>query len=297
MSGTYRGYLATVLSSIGFASFSLFLKLVLHAGVGVWTYTLLSSVGSLLILALFMGRHEEPLLPRLRVNWADYLLFAGCGALSTLSMVLALVHLSISLATMLLFTYPAVVTIANWAFFGVRPTRHHLTAVALTLLGAALTVNLTDLGAGQASPIGILYALLTSVGHGMYIALGPKLADDLPPIGATALTRAVVCLAVLLFFPVASVSQIPHITWNGWYLIGLSTLITGVPPYFLLNLGVGMIGSNKAAVVSVVELPIAMGIGILFQGERVTGMQWLGALLILSALLVSHRHPASAKVL
>ncbi len=291
-----RGHLATILSSAGFASASLFMKLVLSAGVGVWSYTLLSSLGALLLLAVFLRGEEEQLLPHLQANWPDYLLYALSGSVSTIVFVLALVHLSISLATMLLFTYPAVVTIANWLMFGVRPSKAHLAAVGLTLMGAVLTLNPPDVISGRVSVIGVGYALLTALGHGIYIVLGPRLADELPAVASTALTRLAVCVTVLVLFPVAALSQIPKITPYGWTLTALSTLVTGVPPYFLLTVGVATLGANKAAVVSVVELPIAMAIGMLFEREVVSSMQWVGAALILAALLVSQwRTPAQIR--
>ena len=296
MSRTYQGYLATFVSAAGFASFSLFLKLVMHAGVGVWTYTLLSSLGSLVILLVMIARQDGPVFPQIGTEWPGYFIFAACGAVSTIAFVLALVELSISLATMILFTYPAFVVLGNWTLFGVRPGRHHLIAVGLTLMGAAMTVNLAEVATGQVSPLGILYALLTAIAHGMYMVLGHRFAAELPAVSATTLTRIVICLAVLALFPRASLLQIPHINPAGWYLIALATLVTGVPPFLFLNVGVDRIGSNKAAVVSVVELPIAMGLGLLFEGERITFYQWLGAALIIAALLVSTRHTVLKKV-
>lgn len=56
--------------------------------------------------------------------------------------------------------------------------------------------------------------------------------------------------------------------------------------------GIDLIGSNKAAVVSVIELPFALALGLLFQGEVITPSQWLGAAFILSAILATHRFAA-----
>lgn len=288
MSNKSLGYLYVLLSAAAFASMSLLTKWAYAAGLSPWSFTLVTSVLSLPILALIRRRSGAV------VNWDRpvglplILTFAACGAGAGIAFNVALASLSISLGTLLLFTYPAFTALAAWLLLGQRPSGPEVGALGLTLAGAVLTANLHEAIAEAASLVGISLALVAAVAHGMYIALGERLSTALSATGATAATKLVGALGVLLIHP-AVVREVAAIPWQGWLLAFLATAVAGVVPFLFLNRGIALIGANQAAIVSVAELPFALGLGILFQGDQILPAQWAGAILITAAVILSQR--------
>lgn len=285
MSKTYLGYLLTILSALAFASMSLFIKLGYGVGMSAWSFSLVQSSMALVLLGIMWcreprrpGHHRRPL------PWV--LLFLLSGATSAISFNVALVPLSISLATILLFTYPAFTALGAWLILGQRPTLAHGGALFLTLGGAFLTANLTEINAGTISLPGVGLALLAAVAHGLYIVVGEKIAGALTATAATTLTRIAILSGSILLNP-RVFSELPGVPAQGWLICTAAAAVAGVAPFQFLNRGIALIGANRAAIASVAELPFALALGLLFQGDIIRPTQWVGALLIVAAVLVS----------
>lgn len=293
MNSTLRGYILTLLSAAAFASTSLFLKQAFEAEMNVWNFTFLHSVFSLGLLAILL-RREPSRRPEAgpRPGAGLILLYALCGGGSVLLFNVALVYLSISLGTILLFTFPAFVVGGSWLLYSQKPSRLEGAALALTLAGAFLTVNPIEGGAGSGAihPLGVILALAAALGHSLYIVLGQRVAFGLSAIRATTYTRVAILFGTVLFHP-ALFLEIPRVSAAGWSLVLVATAVAGVAPFLFLNRGIALIGANRAAIVSVAELPIAMALGLLFQAERISGIQWAGAVLIMAAVILSNREP------
>jgi drug/metabolite transporter (DMT)-like permease len=288
MSSTYFGYLFTIMSAAAFASTSLFLKLALGAGMSVWSYSLLNSAFTLVMAGWMLfrePRHQRSNTGGLR-GWVG--LFTLCGAGAAIAFNVALVYLSISLGTILLFTYPAFVALGAWLLLGQRPSGAHAVALLMTLAGAILTANLAGATAGGVALLGIALALLAAVSHATYIVAGERLSGALTAVAATALTRLGILVGTVLLSPRVFL-EVPSVTWRGWMIALAASVVAGVAPFLFLNRGIALIGANRAAIASVAELPFALALGMLFQGDVITPIQWAGAALIVAAVIVSQR--------
>lgn len=111
MKKTQLGYLYMLLSAMTFASMSVFMKRAYALGMTPWSFAVLQSIFALAQLTLLKRREPTPAAPRPRAAWQVLLLFALAGAGAGISFNVALVHLSMSLGTILLFTYPAFVAL------------------------------------------------------------------------------------------------------------------------------------------------------------------------------------------
>ncbi len=294
MNKTYLGYLFMLLSAGAFASMSLFTKMAYDLGISVPALMLIQSVLAQLMLGYMWRREPGPADPAPRPSWWGLLLFASCGAGAVVAFNYALDYLSMSLGTILLFTYPAFVTLFAWGLLRQRPAGLHLVALVLTLAGAVLTTDVQGALSGRISLLGVGLALLAATAHGLYMVLGERVAASLSAVAATTLTRGMVLVAALALSP-GVWAELPTISPAGWLVALLSTVVGGVAPFLFLNKGIAMIGANRAAIVSVAELPFAMALGLLFQGDRILLQQWLGAALIGAALIVSQQAGAAGQ--
>lgn len=288
MNTTHLGYLYTVLSALAFASMSLFIKIAFGYGMNAFSFSVVQSVFGLIILGWMWAREPKPAMPRPRAGYLPVLLFVVAGAGAAIAFNVSLEHLSISLATILLFTYPAFVAVGAWAFLGQRPWLAHLAALAMTIAGAVLTANLGDMRSGLISSLGVGLALFAAVAHGAYLVLGEQLAGSLTAIRATTLTRFGILVGSVVLYP-RVFAELPLIPWQGWAICAVAAAVSGVAPFLFLNRGIALIGANRAAIASVAELPFAMALGMLFQGDVITPLQWAGAVLIVAAVVISQQ--------
>lgn len=288
MNKTHLGYLFMLLSAGSFAAMSFFSKMAYEVGVSVPALMLIQSVLTLVMLGLMYLREPKTVLPRPRVPSWELAAFALSGGAATVAMSYVFYYLSLSLGTILLFTYPAFVTIFAWPILGERPTASHLSVLGLTLMGALLTVNLQEVATGSVSLLGIGLALLSAALYSLFMVLGQRVAPGLSPVGATSLARVTV-LGTALLLSGGVWAELPTIAWQGWLAAILSAVVGGAAPFLFLHRGVILIGANRAAIVSVAELPCALALGMLFQGDVILPMQWLGTLLIGAAVVVSQR--------
>lgn len=281
------GYLVTAIGSTLFAMMSLLMKIAYAQGMSVWGYTLTVALIGTLLLSLLQLFRREPLFPAaLRTQWVAVLFTIISGAVVTFGMNLALGSMTISLTTVLFFTYPAITTVIAWPLLGQRPTARHLVALALSLAGAALIVS--GEGDFRGSLAGILLALLAAVGQAFCLTLGERVGPSLSAFTVLWGTRVGVLLGALLvgFGPIQELAQLPA---RLLLFCLVATVIGNILPFFLMFKGMRMIGATAASLVTVIELPMALVLGWAYAGDRIGPVELIGAGLVLGAVLLSQR--------
>lgn len=287
------GYVCAVLSALLFASATLFMKKILAAGMSVWEY---SVAHSLAVLVILLGLRAAQRRPLQRAAFAKYRRAIPAlmltGFIASIAFNVALAQLSISLGTILLFTYPAFVTLIAWLFLRQRPERIHLVALVMALLGTLFTV-----GSGGDLAVGFTWfgaglALLSAVSHASYLHISEHVGDALGAVSLSILTRVAIVIGSALLAPQALLTmwQAP---WQAWAILLLSSVLGGVLPFLLLFKGLEYLGAEQVGIASVTELPFALLLGALFEGESVTLWQGVGAVAVLGAVLLSQLRPAA----
>ncbi|HLO04069.1 MAG TPA: DMT family transporter [Symbiobacteriaceae bacterium] len=288
------GYIYAVMSALLFASATLFMKKIFAAGMSVWDYSVAHSLAVLVTLVGLRLAQRRPLrreafrkhrraIPGLMVT----------GFIASTAFNVALSQLSISLGTILLFTYPAFVTLIAWAFLRHRPDRLHLVALVLALMGTLFTV-----GAGGDLAVGFTWlgaglALLSAVSHASYLHISEHVGGEFDAISLSILTRIAVVVGSASIAPHALLSMW-HAPWQAWAILAVSSIVGGVLPFLLLFKALDQIGANQVGIASVTELPFALLLGLLFEGESVTPWQGVGAVAVLGAVLLSQLRPSAS---
>jgi DME family drug/metabolite transporter len=287
MNKNVAGYIVTATGSSLFALMSLLMKIAYSKGMTVWGYTLIVALIGTVLLSLIQLFRSEPLFPAaLRPQWQAALIAIVGGTLVTFGINLSLVSLSISLAMVLFFTYPAMTAAIAWPLLGQRPTGRHVLALALSLAGAALIVSRE--GDFRGSLVGILLGLMAAAGQAFCLTLGERIGPALPSFTVLWGTRVGVLLGSLLvgLGPVREVVDLP-----GELLLFclMATVIGNIAPFFLLFKGMRLIGAAAASLVTVIELPVALLLGWLYAGDRIGPVELVGAALVMGAVLLSRR--------
>lgn len=287
MSKNFAGYIVTATGSSLFALMSLLMKIAYAKGMTVWGYTLIVALIGTVLLSIMQLFRKESLFPsELRPQWKSALVAILGGTLVTFGLNLALANLTISLAMVLFFTYPALTAAIAWPLLGQRPTLRHLLALAISLAGAALIVSRE--GDFRGSLFGILLALLAAVGQAFCLTLGERIGPALSSFTVLWGTRVGVLLGTLLvgMGPVREIIDLPV---SLLLFCLMATVIGNIAPFFFLFTGMRMIGAAQASLVTVVELPVSLLLGWAYAGDRIGPVELVGAALVMGAVLLSNR--------
>lgn len=226
----------------------------------------------------------------LKIKLKDFPVFCGLGFASILAMTcfyfLAIKNTSYSVAAILLYTAPIMVSVMSAVFFKEKFGRAKLVALCVAFLGCVLV---SGLSAGEnIKPVGILFGLASGLAYALYSIFGKVALEKYHPY--TVSTYAFVfaaagALAVCDIPGVISVSvqqnNIPLLIIN----IVLTGLITAFMPFVLYTVGLKNTEAGKAAIIASVE-PLAATVCGVLKGQTIGVGAVCGIVCILAAVVI-----------
>jgi drug/metabolite transporter (DMT)-like permease len=279
---TLRGALYIAVSACSFGAMPIFGRFAYASGVDVFgLLTLRFLIGGLVLT--FIAHRRGVAWPRGRALWP----IVAMGALGyvgqSLCYFVALQHAQASLVALLLYLYPAFVTVLAALWLGERLTRAKGVALVLCLAGTALMV-----GGGSGEPFGIALGFMAAVVYSLYIVVGARVTRGVDALATT----AVVCLAAAAVFGAISLARtatgapphFPH-TVPGWLAITAIALISTVTAMLTFFAGLARLGAARTSMLSTLEPVVTVTLAALLLGERLAVLQWLGGAVVLVAVL------------
>jgi drug/metabolite transporter (DMT)-like permease len=192
------------------------------------------------------------------------------------------------ITTVLLYTYPAMVSVIGWAFLSERFPPRRIVAVLLTFAGCALVAGVLGAG-GRLAPLGLALGLGAGLGYAIFNVLSYRTMRDTPRLTAMAYTFAFSAVEMAV---VASLTgTLPTVAgWDAtaWLSVLVMVAIPTVAAIMLYLGGIKRLGASQAAVISTLELPFAVVFASLaFPGKQLLPMQWLGAAVVLGGVVLA----------
>ncbi|MEP6985542.1 MAG: DMT family transporter, partial [Chloroflexota bacterium] len=214
----------------------------------------------------------------------------------------AVERLPVSLYTVLIYTYPALVAIGA-ILFGEHLSGRAWSALGLTLIGVVLTVPNLFQGFGGVDPLGVVLVLVNAATYAVYILLSNRVlrgVTDLSMASAWSITGSFIyVLAVIAIRALQGGSTTIPPNLNVWLgLLGLAVVST-VIPIFAFYAGMHRLGAPRAAIISMIEPVLTLLWAVIIRHENLQIIQILGAVFILISvvLLQLQRDSASTKPL
>ena len=284
------GLLLVALSGVSFGALGVFGRLAYGAGADVPTALFLrfSIAGG--VLAAVMGLRRERF-PRGRVLLALGLL-GGVGYVSeSLAYFSALTLAPAGLVALLLYLYPALVALLSVWLERERLGRGKALAIALAFAGTCLTLDLSGAG-GDTRPLGIALGVLSALIYAVYILASARVLRHAGALGAS----TVIVLSAGAVYGGIVLARGPAWpqTSTGWAAVAGLALLGTVVAVLALLAGMARVGAVNAALLSTLEPLVAVLLGGLFLGERLSVAQGLGGLCILAAVVLLARLDAAA---
>jgi drug/metabolite transporter (DMT)-like permease len=308
--GRLGGTLAVAVAACLFGTLGPASRGAYDAGLTPLTFALWrASLGTLGLLAIIGAL---TLRGRDRLHWKalDRRTIGALGAAVSAGIVLNLAifsafgQMSIALALLGFYTYPALVAIGAVAMGEERLTRGRVIALALALVGMSVVVlggsgAGTGTGSGRGFELaGFGLALLAAAMQAVYVLLGRRGFPAVPTgeatlvvLGGTAagfllLTLATGSLEVALI-PFRTPAALPVLLWAG--LAGASI------PTLLFLLGIRAIGPTRAAIIALIEPVAGTVLAAILLAELLGPVQVAGGVLVLAAAALLQRGGEAAE--
>lgn len=273
------------MSAAGFGAMAIFAKLAYQDGVSLSTMLFLRFTFAGLLLAAWGMAHGQAW-PRGRdLLWL--LAMGGVGYVGqSYCYFSALQHASAGLVALLLYLYPAIVTLLSALLFGRRIGPGRGWAVAVALAGTALTVG----GDLNSEPLGVVLGIGTALIYSIYILAGEGVMRRVPPLPAA----TVVMLAAAAVYGGAAFNAglAPPATSAGWLAVLAIAIFSTLLAILGFLKGMEKLGATDASTLSTLEPLITIGLAAIVLGEVVSELQVVGGGLILAAIVYLARHGA-----
>jgi drug/metabolite transporter (DMT)-like permease len=279
-----NGALLVLASAVAFGVMPVFGKLAFEAGVGVATLLFVRFAIAAPVLwaavavrgALPRGAGSGVVLRALALGAVGYAMQAGLYFL-------ALQRMDASVLSLILYSYPALVTGA--AILLGRESANRRRLVALVTASGGLVLVLAGAGAGDFDLAGAAFGVGAALTYTTYILVSDGVASKLDalPLAALVSTGAGFSLGVVA---VATGTLDLGFDPAGWLWLGLAAIVSTVGAVVLFFSGMTRVGASTAAILSTLEPPVTVGLVFVTFGEALGFVQILGALAVLGAAVI-----------
>lgn len=279
-----------ILVGLGASSYGMlatFVKLAYKGGFSteevIFAQLSLGVIGMLLI-TLFQTKVRKIKTPKIQKGDLPRLLVVGTSLGSTgLFYYLSVAYIDVSVAIILLMQTVWMSVLLEAILSKRFPTARKTMSVAVVLLGTLLATNLVGSDV-DLDWRGILWGFLAGASFTVNMYASNRVATYLPAYKKSLIMllggfSLVTCFVVYRYNGSFDFS----IFWT-WGLI-LSLFGTIIPP-LLLNTGFPKTGLGLGSIVSSIELPVSVFMAYFMLHERVNLVQWVGIILILTAIAV-----------
>jgi drug/metabolite transporter (DMT)-like permease len=219
---------------------------------------------------------------------------AVSGFTLNLFMFIAFDRITIALALLGFYTYPAMVAVVNVVLGRERLDRTRAVALGLAILGmiAVVASQLDPAGGIRVDAIGIGLALGAAVSQTVFVVISRDGYSDVPTEQAMAVVLSVTlvgasALAVVdgspasLVYPFAAPDVLPVLLFTGIFAAAIPSL------GFLT--GIRAIGGTRAGILMLFEPVVGVALAAWLLGEALVPVQLVGAAAILAAALLLQR--------
>ncbi|GAB2571439.1 DMT family transporter [Kribbella endophytica] len=285
------GAFLCLLSAACFGAMAIFGKLAYDAGVDVGDLLLVRfAVAAVLLLVVagttgaLRGVPRRSLVAGLAMGGIGYATQSGLffGALE---------RIDASLLALLLYAYPALVTIGAIVLRRERASVRRVAALVIASAGTALVLG--GAASGSLDPLGAAMGFGAAVAYTVYILAGDRVggggqAGDRAGIPPVALSSLVCTGAACTFAAFSAVQGGPRLDFapSGWLWLTAIAVISTVAAILTFFAGLARVGPSAASILSTLEPVVTVLLAATIFGESLSPVQLLGGAVVLTAVLV-----------
>jgi drug/metabolite transporter (DMT)-like permease len=284
------GTLFVLISAISFGFTPIFARLAYSQGINVDELLFFRFLIGFIITGIVLACRRRLSLPRMG-DVSALIVLGGFGYfLETTLYFTSLLYTSVAVTALLLYMYPAFVTMGAFALGWEKLSRHLSIVIAVALLGLLLVAN----PFGDSFGIGVTLGLGASIMYSAFILGSSRVLRRVSgDVGAFYVMGA----ASLSFGLTGEATGSFRVDWGlwGWLWILLISLVCTVVAVITFFMGIRRIGPSRSALISLVEPVTSVLIALGVFGNALTAPQWFGGLLILASAAATALHSRKAQ--
>ena len=280
MSRWHKGLFWAMLSPVFLGIIPIFAKVAYGSGVGVLTVVAFRTLFAAAVLwvgmLLFARHYIRSSSPAIMSS----MLAGGINGIGSLFFYASLSRIDASLGQLINISYLIFVTIL------LRIIGQSISWLTLFRTGLAIFAMylLTVGGLGDPDWIGISMMLVGALTYAIQLVLSQRIMYEIP--APTMTLYAITAMAIVvtipwLLFP-SDLTAVSTAGWRAMFMMGMVTALSRLT----LFLGGKSLGSMQTALLGILEVIVSIVLAIIFLGEQLTAVQWLGALIILLSVLL-----------
>jgi len=276
------GVFLILVSGSSFGALAIFARLAYDDRVTPITLLFLRFGIASLCMLLIMWLRRIPI-PR---GWVllGLALMGGIGYVGqALSYFTALTLIPAGLVALLLYLYPAIVTILAVIILKERISKWKVIALLMALGGTVLTIGPT--GGGQV--LGVVFGLGAAFIYSTYILVGSRITKQVTAIQSS--TVVIVSAAIVSSVLVAIKGPAFPATASGWASVIAIALISTVLAIITFFAGLERVGPTNASTLSTVEPAVTVVLAAMVLGETVSLFRIIGGMMIILAVIIHAR--------
>lgn len=278
-----QGDLYIILASTAFGIMPILAKLAYGRGATTYTVLFLRFLFAALILLYIILNHKISL----KLNRKQFLLVALLGlfgySATALCLFISYKYVSVGVATNLLYTYPAIVTLLSKFLYKEKLYGKKIISLLLSLIGVFILIEIRK----QSFNItGVAFAFSSAIFYSLYV-LGVS-TDTAKKINSYVMIFYLSIISSIIMFTLGLSTSTLNLKIDFYALICIILLafISTVIALMSFLRGVRIIGPSRAAILSTLEPIVSIILGWLILGEGLSINMIIGSVLVIASVLL-----------
>lgn len=282
---TPRGAAASILAAAAlWGIIGVWNRRLMAGGLSPYSIVVVRNCGGLVLLLAVMALRDRSVF---HVERQHLKYFFGTGVVSVVLFTVCYFSCqeicSLAVASILLYTAPAIVVVLSAILWRERVTKKKLLALGLTLVGCALVCGVFS-GSLTVTGGGILLGLGAGFFYALYSIFGRYALAHYGPMTVTVWTFVFAGAASLVLVRPAELAALaqPSMALTAVGLVVCSTVL----PYILYTRGLARVEAGKASILASLEPVVASVAGVVLFGEPMSPLTAAGIVCVLAGVYI-----------
>ncbi len=282
--GDLRGYLNIAVATIFWGVSATIAKFLFRHEVDLLALVQMRSTLSFVVLFLILFIFKREYLKISVYGLHHFVLLGVIGvAGSNFTYYFTLNEINVATAIIMQYTAPVLVV-----FYGILSGSERITGIKIvsafvSILGCSLVVRIFDVEFLSLSKIGIISGVASSFCWAFFNVYGKRLGTKYNIWGSLAFVLMFAGIFWLFFNPPWKVLNYSS---NDWLVFFIFSMLSVLIPYFFYFSGLKSISPSSAIITSTLEPVVAIASAWIIVGEKLSLIQVLGAILILTSVVL-----------
>lgn len=282
MNKTKLGALLVAVSAFGFGTMAIFAKIAYIQGADI--FTMLAgrfSLACLIIWAIIFTVRIPVKISLSDLKQLALLSLLGYGGGSTFYF-FSVKLLPASLASMLLYTYPLMVALAEQWIYHQKLTLTKGAALLFSTVGLVMILGTTVKGVNAA---GVFFGISAAVAYSAYMLYGNKVTRERSPLVTTGYMLFFAATGFTLYALFSGSMNFDFGPAGWWSIAGLAVFSTALAILALFS-GMQWIEASRAAIISTFEPVFTVVCAAILFSEVIKPLQIMGGIIVLLAIVI-----------